>query len=97
LRIGKAAFLRQLRAIVERPGGRPILAGIRCPTLVPAVRQDALAPLAEQERLASAIPGAGLEVLENCGHLSPLEQPDRSTAALAHWLGAASSEMESYS
>jgi pimeloyl-ACP methyl ester carboxylesterase len=97
LRVGKAAFLRQLRAIVERPDSRPALPAICCPTLVLAARQDALAPLTEQEALASSIPGASLEILENCGHLSPLEQPARVTAALCRWLGLAGAEGDRYS
>jgi pimeloyl-ACP methyl ester carboxylesterase len=86
LRIGKAAFLRQLRAIVERPDSRPLLPSISCPTLIVAGREDALAPLAEQEALADAIPGARLEVLERCGHLAPLERPEAVAAILAAWL-----------
>ena len=87
LRIGKAAFLRQLRAIVERPDSRPLLPSIRCPTLILAGREDALAPLAEQEALVAAIPGAKLEILEKCGHLAPLERPEGVTACLEAWLG----------
>lgn len=87
LRIGKAAFLRQLRAIVERPDSRSLLASISCPTLIVAGREDALAPLAEQKALAAGIPGARLEVLEKCGHLAPLEQPEAVTALLGAWLG----------
>jgi pimeloyl-ACP methyl ester carboxylesterase len=86
LRIGKAAFLRQLRAIVERPDGRPLLSSIGCPTVIVAGREDALAPLGEQKALADAIPGAQLEVLERCGHLAPLERPEAVTAILAAWL-----------
>jgi pimeloyl-ACP methyl ester carboxylesterase len=87
LRTGKAAFLRQLRAIVERPDSRPLLPSIRCPTLILAGREDALAPVAEQEALVAAIPGAKLEILEKCGHLAPLERPERVTACLETWLG----------
>ncbi len=49
-------------------------------------RQDALTPVALHEEMAAAIRGAKLVVVENCGHLSPLEQPDLVTAALRDWL-----------
>jgi pimeloyl-ACP methyl ester carboxylesterase len=97
LRVGKAAFLRQLRAIVGRPDSRPLLPSIRCPTLILAGRQDALAPLAEQEALAAAVPGARLERLENCGHLAPLEQPVAVTAVLAAWLGLKPGKLSEHS
>jgi pimeloyl-ACP methyl ester carboxylesterase len=87
LRVGKPAFLRQLRAIVERPDSRPLLASISCPTVIVAGRQDALAPLTEQTALADTISGARLAILEQCGHLAPLERPEAVTALLAAWLG----------
>ncbi len=88
-RIGRKAFLRQQRAIRERPDGRPALDAIRCPTLLLCGRQDPLAPPGLHEEMAAAIPGAELVVLEDCGHLSPLEQPEAVTAALRRWLQTA--------
>jgi pimeloyl-ACP methyl ester carboxylesterase len=38
--------------------------------------------------MARAIPGARLSVIENCGHLSTLEQPREVSAALEVWLSA---------
>ena len=75
-RIGKEAFLRQQNAIIGRPDGRADLKRIACPTLVLCGRQDALTPVALHEEMAGAIRGAKLVVVENCGHLSPLEQPE---------------------
>ncbi len=87
-RVGHKAFLRQQRATRERPDSRPGLAAIRCPTLLLCGRQDPLAPPALHEEMAKAIPGAELVILEDCGHLSPLEQPEAVTAALRRWLRA---------
>src|SRR6266702_4388271 len=75
-RIGRDAFLRQQAAIMGRPDGRTDLGRIACPTLVLCGRQDALAPPAVHQEMAAAIPGAELVVVEDCGHLSTLEQPD---------------------
>jgi pimeloyl-ACP methyl ester carboxylesterase len=83
---GKEAFLRQQRAIIGRIDSRPHLAAIRCPTLVLAGRHDAIMPVEVLEELARGIPGARLEIIEHCGHLSPLEQPDIVTRLLREWL-----------
>ena len=56
------------------------------PTLVLCGRQDALTPVALHEEMAAAIRGAKLVVVEDCGHLSTLEQPDLVTGALRDWL-----------
>jgi pimeloyl-ACP methyl ester carboxylesterase len=84
--VGKAAFLRQQKAIMGRPDGREDLRRVSCPTLVLCGRQDALTPLALHEEIAGLVPGAELTVIEDCGHLSTLEKPVSVTAALRHWL-----------
>ena len=86
LATGKEAFLRQERAIIGRIDNRPHLGAIRCPTLVIAGREDGIMPVEWLEELARAIPGARLEVIEDCGHMASLEQPGEVTALLADWL-----------
>lgn len=87
-RVGKEAFLRQQRAILERPDSRGILPSIGCPTLVLCGREDQLTPPALHEEMAAAIPDATLVVLPGCGHLAPLERPEAVTAQLLAWLEA---------
>ncbi|MCC7275771.1 MAG: alpha/beta fold hydrolase [Alphaproteobacteria bacterium] len=87
-RVGRDAFLRQQSAILGRPDGIPDLPAITCPTLVLCGRQDALTPLDAHEEMARHIPGARLVVIEDCGHLSPLERPEAVNAALRAWLAA---------
>jgi pimeloyl-ACP methyl ester carboxylesterase len=87
-RVGRKAFLRQQQAILRRPDSWPDLAAIRCPTLLLCGRQDRLAPPALQQEMADAIPGARNVVIEDCGHLSPLERPEMVTKALRDWLSA---------
>ena len=86
-RVGRKAFLRQQQAILRRPDSWPDLAAIGCPTLLLSGRQDRLAPPELQQEMAKAIPGARQIVIEECGHLSPLEQPEKVTKALREWLG----------
>jgi pimeloyl-ACP methyl ester carboxylesterase len=83
---GAEAFLRQQRAIMSRPDSRPSLAAIECPTLILFARQDGIVTLAHQEEIRAAIPGARLEIVEDCGHLMTLEQPEKVNTLLAGWL-----------
>ncbi len=85
-RVGRDAFLRQMRAIMARPDGRKDLQRIGVSTLVLCGRQDLATPLALHEEIADLIPGAVLNVVERCGHLSTLEQPAAVSAALRSWL-----------
>jgi pimeloyl-ACP methyl ester carboxylesterase len=85
-RVGRKAFLRQQRAILTRPDSRAGLAAIACPMLLICGRQDPLAPPALHEEMAAAIPGAELLIIEECGHLPLLEQPEEVTAAFRRWL-----------
>lgn len=86
-RVGKDAFVRQQKAILTRPDSRPGLAKISCPTLVIGSRQDRLTPVDCHEEMAAGIPGAELIIIEDCGHLSPMEHPDRVTEELRRWFG----------
>jgi pimeloyl-ACP methyl ester carboxylesterase len=84
---GKDAFIRQERAIISRTDSLPLLERIACPTLVLCGRQDALTPLERHEEMAERIPGSRLEIVEDCGHLSAMERPAETSAALRRWLG----------
>jgi 3-oxoadipate enol-lactonase len=54
------------------------LAEIAAPTLVIHGTADKMIPVANGELIASLIPGAHLELLEDVGHMFWWEQPDRS-------------------
>ena len=83
---GPNAFLRQQRAIMSRPDSRPSLAAIACPTLILCGRQDGIVTEDHQAEMRDTIPGARLEIVEDCGHLMTLEQPARVNALLAAFL-----------
>lgn len=86
--VGREAFLRQQNAIMHRPDGRRDLGAIHCPTLVLCGRQDALTPLAGHQEMADGIPNATLVVIEDCGHMAPLERPRAVSAVMRYWLQA---------
>ena len=88
-RVGPDAFVRQERAIIGRADSRPDLARIACPTLVLAGAEDQLMPREIHAEQASGIRGAELVVVDDCGHLSSIEQPAKVNAALRRWLARA--------
>jgi pimeloyl-ACP methyl ester carboxylesterase len=53
-----------------------LLRGIATPTLVVWGREDAIIPLNVGQRYVRAIPGATAKVLDRCGHLPEMEQPE---------------------
>ncbi len=85
-RVGREAFQRQQRVIMNRPDSRRDLGLIHCPTLVLCGRQDLRTPLAVSEEMAEKILRATLVVIEDCGHLAPLERPKEVSTALREWL-----------
>jgi len=74
MRMGPDAFINQLS--LDRRDGRPDLPKISCPTLVIWSRGDELRSLKESEELATGIPNARLVIIEDAGHMTPLEAPD---------------------
>jgi pimeloyl-ACP methyl ester carboxylesterase len=83
---GADTFARQQRAIMSRADSRPLLASIRCPTLVLCGRDDAVIPLEVHEEIVQGVAAAKLAIVEACGHLAPLERPDAVSAAMRVWL-----------
>lgn len=79
-------FQRQIGALLTRPNAHRGLAAIPCPAAVIVGRQDGWSPPAQHEEMAALIPHAWLTVIEDSGHMSPVEQPEAVTQALAAWL-----------
>ncbi len=86
LRSTPETFENQERALLGRPPAREVLPQVQCPTLVLCGRQDAWSPPAQHEEIAASILGSKLVVVEDCGHMAPIEQPEPVTQALREWL-----------
>jgi pimeloyl-ACP methyl ester carboxylesterase len=84
-RLGREVHARQ--AALARPDGYADLERIACPSLVVACRQDRLRSFAETERMARHLPNTRFAIIEDCGHMAPLERPRELTALLAGWIG----------
>ena len=79
-------FANQQKALLDRLDARAVLPRIHCPTLVLCGKQDAWSPVSQHEEIAAAIPQSKLVVIDDCGHMSPVEQPTAVTKALCDWL-----------
>lgn len=84
--LGPEVFRRQQEVIIGRIDSRPLLHQISCPTLVLCGRDDQITPVEVHVELAERIAGAHLSIIEDCGHLSPLEHPCLVTRKLRSWL-----------
>lgn len=84
VRLGGEVFRRQ--SVLVRPGDIDRLGDIRCPTLVVAARDDGLRTLDEAREMADGIPGAELAIVEDSGHMIPIEAPDRLGDVIVPWL-----------
>jgi pimeloyl-ACP methyl ester carboxylesterase len=65
---------------------RPVLGLVSVPTLVLCGERDTRAPLPVSEALHAAIPGSQLVVLDDVGHASAVEAPERFNAAIRRFL-----------
>ena len=72
--------------LLTRFDRRANLSKISVPTLLVAGSEDATAPAAVMEKIAHAIAGAEYVVLEGCGHLGPMDQPEAFNEALERFL-----------
>ena len=57
------------------------------PTLIVWGRQDRIVPVGCGEQYRRLLPNATLKVLEGCGHLPPIEQPDVYARLVSDFLG----------
>ena len=86
-RHGADVFRRQVRALLQRPDATDVLARLRVPVLVLCGRQDSWAPPSQHEALAALIPDPPtLQVVDDAGHMSTMEQPQAVAQALRAWL-----------
>jgi len=68
-------------------GLRKRLHRVVTPTLVVWGKQDALVAAAYAEEFGRLIAGSRVEVLDDCGHVARVEQPERTRALVAGFLG----------
>lgn len=82
-RLGAEVFARL--SALERPSDLETMRTIQCPVLVVTADQDRLRTMQESTEMAQAA-GAPLVVLEHCGHMMPMEEPEQLAKAVLTWL-----------
>ena len=80
-------YRRQFQAMSNDYETTALLPKISCPTLVVHAREDLVFSLEEHQYLTHHINGAKLTIIEECGHMAPMEQPQAVTALMRLWLG----------
>lgn len=83
--VAEAVHLAQLRAAVQFDAA-PRLASVRAPTLVITGDADRIVPPENSRRLAAAIPGAELRVVEGGSHTFFIERPGEFNRAVAEFV-----------
>jgi pimeloyl-ACP methyl ester carboxylesterase len=87
---GRMAFYRQISQADETYTDEiePRYGSLELPVLVVWGREDRPIPVDRAHRLAAAIPGAKLEIIDDAGHLIQLDQPVLLAITLQRWLAS---------
>lgn len=83
---GERVFIQQEKSMLIRSESQSILPSIQCPTLVIHSAQDKVFSFEDHKVLVDHIQNARLAIVEDCGHMSPLEIPQAVTTLLRYWL-----------
>ncbi len=79
-------FAHQIQALLNRPDGTDVLKAIQVPTLVLCGQQDAWSPVAQHQAMHDLVPSSHLALIDQAGHMAPMERPAEVAAALSAWL-----------
>lgn len=79
-------FAAQIKALLARPDASAVLVALKQPLHLICGRQDSFSPVSQHEAMATLVPHARLSVIEDCGHMSAMEQPQAMVQLLTEWL-----------
>ncbi len=79
-------FECQIQSLLGRPDGSDVLRHITVPTLLMCGRQDTWSPVTQHQAMQALAPTAELDVIEEAGHMAPMEQPEAVAQSLERWL-----------
>lgn len=85
--LGPDVFVAQSRALQRRPDQQGTLRKCKVPTRIICGDGDVLTPPRRHEFMAELIQDATLSIIEDCGHVPMLEQPEQTVQSLRGWLG----------
>jgi pimeloyl-ACP methyl ester carboxylesterase len=82
-------FAAQIHALLSRPDASQTLASMEGPVWLICGAQDSWSPVSQHERMAQFLSEPQLHVIEDAGHMAPMEKPQRMAEVLAQWLRSA--------
>ena len=86
LDLGVETYVRQSRALRDRPDQTATLNAFKGPTLVLMGAHDQLCPRDRHDQMHAAMPQSRLTIIPDAGHIPPLENPQATQTALLNWL-----------
>ncbi len=87
-RAGVETLKRQQKALLTRRDGFAQLDTVKVPTAFITGALDGWAPPEQHRDMQVHVPGSTLTVIEDCGHMAPMEAPEAVNRAFAEWLEA---------
>jgi pimeloyl-ACP methyl ester carboxylesterase len=85
-RAGVATLRGQQKALLSRRDGFAQLDAVRVPTAFIVGALDGWSPPEQHRQMQAHAPGSTLTVIEDCGHMAPMEAPETVNRAFAQWL-----------
>lgn len=79
-------FANQIHALLNRPDGSDVLRSIQVPTLLQCGKQDTWSPPAQHAAMQALATHAELDVVDDAGHMAPMERPEAVATSLLRWL-----------
>ena len=86
-RAGVATLRGQQKALLNRRDGFAQLDRVRVPTTFIVGALDGWSPPEQHFEMQAHVPRSTVMVIPDCGHMAPMEAPDRVNQAFAIWLG----------
>jgi pimeloyl-ACP methyl ester carboxylesterase len=86
LEVGEQVFINQENALINRSESMSILPTIKCPTMIVHAREDKNFSLEMHQELQVKIPRAKLAIVDDSGHMAPMERPQAITTLMRYWL-----------
>ena len=85
-RAGVETLKRQQHALLNRRDGFAQLDTLKVPTAFIVGALDAWSPPEQHRDMQAHVPGSTLTVIDDCGHMAPMEAPEAVNRAFAEWL-----------
>ena len=86
LSLGSEVFISQSRALIGRACQMKALKNLKCETLIIYGREDNICPLSLHLDMQNLLINSELEILDNTGHLSVLENPAEVNSSIYRFL-----------